>query len=189
MKEQVQAYLQESAQLKQTVAQEQSVVIVSMVQAVVDSYRQGGQVLAMGNGGSAADAQHFVAELVGRFRLERDPWPAMALTPNSSTVTAIANDYGYEQVFVRQVKAFARAGDVIVGISTSGCSANVIEAMKVAKDQGAILLGLTGLPGVPLLELCDHALVVPAKATSLVQEVHMAVLHLICQLVEEQLSA
>lgn len=180
-------YMRRSATVKETVAQESSATIAAMAQAIVKSLRSGGQVLAMGNGGSAADAQHFVAELVGRFRLERAAWPAIALTANSSNVTAIGNDYGYEAIFSRQVEAFCKPQDVVLGLSTSGRSANVIKAMDLAKEKGAVTMALTGLPGLPLADLCDHAVIVPEKATSWVQEVHITILHLLCYLVEEEL--
>ncbi|OED34746.1 hypothetical protein AB834_06070 [PVC group bacterium (ex Bugula neritina AB1)] len=187
MKDLVISYLEKSAALKKDVAENQAEVVSSMIDVITSCYRKKGKVLVMGNGGSASDAQHFAAELVGRFCLEREALPAIALTANTSTMTAIANDYGYEDVFVRQVQAYLEDKDVVLGISTSGSSKNVIKALTFAKDRGVPVLGLTGLPGDPLCSLSDHALRVPSVHTSLVQEVHIAVLHIICKVVEENL--
>ncbi len=144
----------------------------------------GGKVLLAGNGGSAADAQHVAGELVGRFQKERDPLAAVALTTDSSVLTAIANDYGVEAVFERQVRGLGRPGDVFVGISTSGRSLNVIRAAAAARAAGLSVVALTGRQGGPLAELADVALCVPADATPHIQEAHITLLHIICGLVE-----
>ncbi len=149
----------------------------------------GGQVLACGNGGSAADAQHFVAELVGRMCHERRPLPAIALSSDPSIVTCIGNDYGYENLFARQVGAHGRAGDVLIGISTSGRSRNVILAMEEARRRGVKTIALLGAGGDPSFEECDVVLHMPTGDTQRIQELHMAMLHAICALAEEQVVA
>ena len=144
----------------------------------------GGKILFCGNGGSAADAQHFAAELVNRFMMERPPLPAIALTTDTSALTAIGNDYSFDRIFSKQVQALGRPGDVLVGISTSGKSANVNEAMRVALDNGLVTVGLGGGNGGPMLSLCHHALIVPDTRTPLIQETHAAIGHLLCGLVD-----
>jgi D-sedoheptulose 7-phosphate isomerase len=144
---------------------------------------RGGKLLFCGNGGSAADAQHLAAEFVNRFELERPPLPALALTTDSSVLTAIGNDYGYDQIFVKQVQALAAPGDVLVGISTSGNSPNVLAAMRAARDKGCVTVGLAGRNGA-IVPLCDFALLVPHDRTALVQEVHIAIGHLLCKLTD-----
>ena len=147
-----------------------------------ESLRYRGKILACGNGGSAADAEHFVAELVGRFRRERPGLPALALTSCSATLTAIANDYGYMMVFARQVDAYADSGDVLVAISTSATSANVIAAIEVAKRKGCHVIGLTGGSGFDVE--VNVALSVPSRSTARVQEIHKLCLHAICEELE-----
>jgi len=161
--------------------------ILSAAQAINKSFAQGGKVLVCGNGGSAADAQHFVAELVGRFRCSsRAGLPALALTADTAFLTAWANDVGYEYVFSRQVETFASKGDLLLGISTSGRSRNLIEAFQTARSHGLICVALLGGDGGELLGLADVAVVVPASDTQRIQEVQLLVLHLLCELVEEQ---
>jgi D-sedoheptulose 7-phosphate isomerase len=161
--------------------------VVAAAGAIVDAYRGGGKLLVFGNGGSAADAQHIAAEFVGRFLRERDPLPAIALSVNSSAVTAIGNDYGFDQVFARQLRAHARPGDVALAISTSGGSPNVVEALRAARSSGLATIGLTGGDGGAMRELCDHCLVVPATETPRIQEGHLLVFHLLCEIVESTL--
>ena len=148
----------------------------------------GGQVLVFGNGGSAADAQHFVAELVGRFEAghTRRALPALALSSDPSVVTALGNDLGFEQVFARQVEAFGRPGDVAIGITTSGTSANVLTALRVARDRGLRVVALTGRAAGQTMPADVHV-AVPEERTARVQEVHMTLLHILCELVEEGL--
>lgn len=148
----------------------------------------GNKVLAMGNGGSAADAQHFVAELVGRYVRERRALAAIALTTDSSILTAVGNDYGYDAVFQRQVEALARAGDVVVGISTSGQSTNVAAALRAARDRGCVTIALAGRTGGAVAQLADVALVVPVQETARIQEAHITIIHVLCELVEEALA-
>src|SRR3954454_8693019 len=159
----------------------------AVAECIVGSYRTGGKLLLFGNGGSAGDAQHLAAEFVGRFQLERDPLPALALTVNGSAVTAIANDYGYEDVFARQLRALGSPGDVAVGISTSGGSANVVAALRAARSEGMLAIGLTGGDGGPMRSLCDHCLVVPSSDTPRIQEGHILLGHVLCELVETAL--
>ena len=147
----------------------------------------GNKVLVMGNGGSAADAQHLAAELVGRFLLERRALPAIALTTDTSILTAVGNDYGFDQVFNRQVEALATAGDVVIGISTSGHSPNVLLGLQTAKAMGCGTVGLLGRDGGPIAPLVDMNLTVPALETPRIQEVHAIIVHLLCQQVEERL--
>jgi D-sedoheptulose 7-phosphate isomerase len=141
-----------------------------------------------GNGGSAADAQHFAAELIGRFERERRALPSVALTADTSVLTSIGNDYGFADVFRRQVEGLIRGGDVLVGISTSGTSANVLRAVEQARTQGGIVIGLLGRDGGTIAPLCDIALVVPGSNTARIQEMHALVGHLLCDLVEAALA-
>ena len=150
----------------------------------IDSLKQGGKILIFGNGGSAADAQHIAAELVGRYKLERKGLSAIALSTDTSSLTAIANDYGYEHVFDRQIEALANPEDVAVGISTSGNSSNVINALQLAKNIGCKSIGLSGKSGGDMNKLCDVNLVIPAKDTARIQEMHILVGHIICHLIE-----
>jgi D-sedoheptulose 7-phosphate isomerase len=149
--------------------------------------KAGNKVLSAGNGGSAADAQHLEAELVGRFLLDRPGLAAMALTTNPSTVTAIINDYPAETLFSRQVEALGTEGDVFVGFSTSGNSPNVVNALATARDKGLITIGVTGKGGGRMAHLCDVLVAVPSESTPRIQEVHLLVVHLICELVERAL--
>ena len=150
--------------------------------------RAGGKILLCGNGGSAADAQHVAAEFVGRFAKERAAWPAIALTANSSTVTAIGNDYGFEYIFSRQVEALAKKGDVVVGISTSGNSGNVLKALAEGKKRGCTTIGMTGKNGGKLRTLADISISVPSDETPRIQETHILAWHIICELVEKELA-
>jgi D-sedoheptulose 7-phosphate isomerase len=147
---------------------------------------RGGRVLWMGNGGSAADSQHLAAELVGRFERERAALPALALTTDTAVLTSVANDYGFERVFERQVEALGRAGDLIVGLSTSGNSANVLRAMGRAGQRGLYRVGLTGQPGGALKACCELWLGVPSSSTARIQEAHMLIGHILCDLVEQR---
>ncbi|MFN0171042.1 MAG: SIS domain-containing protein [Bryobacteraceae bacterium] len=157
--------------------------------ALVAAYRRGQKALFFGNGGSAADAQHLAAEFVGRYLRERAPLPALALNANSSAVTAIGNDYGYEQVFARQLKALAAPGDVAVGISTSGKSASVIQALMLARKMGLYTIALTGASGGHLNGLADVLIAVPSDETPRIQECHILIGHALCGTVEEAMVA
>jgi len=155
---------------------------------IVEALVTGHLVMVCGNGGSAAEAQHLASELVGRFRREREPWPVLALTADSAVLTALANDYGYETVFERQVAAFGHRGDVLVAISTSGESPNVVSAACQARDRGMSVIALTGREPTRLGLFSDAAIAVPATETALVQEVHSVLVHLISEIVESNLA-
>ena len=180
--------LEESARIKKAIAESKIDEIASMVKLIITAYKIGGKVVLFGNGGSAADAQHLAGELVGQFKLNRQALPAIALTTNTSTLTAVANDYGYEVTFSRQVEALVNEKDVVIGISTGGNSPNVIEAMKMAKMKGAKTIGLTGGNGGKLAEVADLALIVPSDSTPRIQEAHITIGHIVCELVERELS-
>lgn len=154
---------------------------------LIGALRQGGKVMFCGNGGSAADSQHLAAELMGRYLKDRRPLPAVALTVDTSALTAIGNDYGYDEVFARQLRGVGAAGDALVGISTSGNSPNVVKALEAARAAGIRTLGLTGARGGRMVELCDVCIRVPAERTDRIQEMHIAIGHLLCGAVEEAL--
>lgn len=161
----------------------------AIVGAMVDSIRGGGKVLLCGNGGSAAEAEHLAAELIGRFCLERRPLPAVALGSNVAAMTAIANDYDYADVYVRAVSAVGAPGDVVMGLSTSGRSQNVIAALQAAREASMTTVALVGVPGSEMEEIADHAITIPAARTSGIQEGHLLVGHAIFELVERELCA
>jgi len=156
---------------------------------VVECYRAGGKVLVMGNGGSAADAQHFAAELVGRYRRERRALPAIALTTDTSILTAVSNDYSFADVFRRQIEAHAVRGDVVFGLSTSGNSENVCRALDLARQRGAATIAMTGGSGGRMRDLADLALIAPSSETPRIQEAHITMIHIVCDLVEAELAA
>lgn len=162
-------------------------VVVDVAETMSSAIERGDKLLFCGNGGSAADAQHLAGEFVGRFMRERRALPALALAANASTLTAVGNDYGFDQVFSRQVQAFGRPGDVLVAISTSGNSANVNQAAEVAAGKGLIVVGLMGRDGGALRALCTHSVVVPADSTPRIQEMHITLGHILCGLVEKSL--
>jgi D-sedoheptulose 7-phosphate isomerase len=159
----------------------------AVVDSIVSSIRGGGKVLLCGNGGSAADAQHLAAELIGRFCLEREPFPAVALSDNIAAMTAVANDYGYEEVFVRSVRALGNPGDVLIGISTSGRSQNVVGALEAARARGLVTVALVGAVDTPVAAASDHVLRVTGPSTARIQEGQMLVGHAIFELVEREL--
>ncbi len=163
--------------------------ILLLVGKTRETFRQGGKLLIFGNGGSAADAQHLAAELVNRFRREREPLPALALTTDTSILTAVANDYSFDLVFVKQIEALGRPGDIALGISTSGRSPNVVKALKRAREMGLYTVGLTGGQGGDLPEVCDLLLAVPSTETPRIQEGHLLFIHIFAELVEETFSA
>lgn len=173
--------------LVERVRDEQLPAIERMAQILIGCYRRGNKAIFCGNGGSAADAQHLAAELVGRYLLERPALPALALHTDTSAITAIANDYAYDQIFARQAEAHLQPGDVLVAISTSGTSPNVLRAAEVARRKGCAVLGLLGRDGGTLLPLCEAALVVPAQQSFAIQEVYMLVGHWLCDAVEQAL--
>ena len=152
--------------------------------AIKAALANGKKVLFCGNGGSAADSQHLAAEFVGRFQKERQGLPAIALTVDTSILTAVGNDYGFDKVFVRQVEALGNEGDVLVGISTSGTSPNVLSAVELAKAKGMYCVGMTAANGAKLAEICDECIAVPAKVTARAQEMHILIGHILCELVD-----
>jgi D-sedoheptulose 7-phosphate isomerase len=162
--------------------------IVNVAEHIITALQQGYKVMTCGNGGSAADAQHFAAELVGRYRRQRPSWAAIALTVDSSVLTSLSNDYGFEQIFARQVQALGRPGDILVAISTSGSSKNVLAAVEMASALGIRTVGLTGEGKSRLGEMVDHHLPIPSSNTAFIQQAHIAVLHVFCELVEERLA-
>jgi D-sedoheptulose 7-phosphate isomerase len=162
--------------------------VATAVDVICASLASGGQLLVAGNGGSAADAQHIAAELTGRFQRERQPLRAMALHGNTSALTAIGNDYGYEHVFARELSAHARAGDVLLAISTSGNSANILRAIEAARRNKVGVIGLTGESGGKMRSACDLCLCVPSKSTARIQEMHITIGHAICELLEDRLA-
>jgi len=161
--------------------------IDTVTQRAVETLRAGRTILLAGNGGSAADAQHIAAELVGRFAYDRPGLPAIALSTDTSALTAIANDHGFERVFARQVEALGRKGDLFIGISTSGRSPNVIAALQAARAKGLITVGLTGQHPGPMGPLCDHILAIPSPDTPRIQEAQILVGHILCGLIEQLL--
>jgi D-sedoheptulose 7-phosphate isomerase len=186
----VAAHFAESANLKLTAAAVLGEPVAKAGAMMAASLKSGGKALACGNGGSAADAQHFAAELINRFERERAPLAGIALTTDTSTLTSIANDYAYQQVFSKQVRALARRGDVLLAISTSGNSGNVIEAIAVAHEMGVRVVALTGNGGGkmgPLMSADDVHICVPHKTTARIQEVHLLVLHCLCDIIDHQI--
>jgi len=161
--------------------------IETVTALVTKAFACGNKVLFCGNGGSAADAQHLAAEFSGRFYIDRDPLPSEALHCNSSYITAVANDYGYDIVYSRMVKAMGKPGDVLIALSTSGNSVNIINAIEQAKQIGMISVGLTGTTGGKMRDICDHLINVPSTDTPRIQESHILIGHIICQLVEQDL--
>ena len=161
--------------------------VVGAAAAIAAALKQGRAILTFGNGGSAADAQHFAAELVGRYERDRQAWPAIALTTDTSALTAVGNDYGFERVFARQIEALGREGDIAMGISTSGNSPNVLRGLEAARARGLVTIALTGRGG-EAGKIVTHHIAVEEARTSRVQEVHATVLHVICELVEQELN-
>jgi D-sedoheptulose 7-phosphate isomerase len=181
------AELLEGSEVLRQTAYALSAEIVNVAEHIITTLHTGGKVMVCGNGGSAADAQHFAAELVGRFRRERQGWAAIALTVDSSVMTSLSNDYGFEQVFARQVQALGQPEDILVTISTSGNSINVLAAVEAAIGLGVRTVGLTGAGGGALAEMVDHHLAIPSSNTAYIQQGHIAVLLMFCELVEERL--
>ena len=182
----VAAFLRRSAQVLQQAADDAELrAMIGKIAGVVERCLAGGnKLLLAGNGGSASDAQHIAAELLSRFQTDRDPLPALALTTDSAVLTAIGNDYGYEEVFARQLRGLARPGDVFLALSTSGRSPNVLAALRAAREIGVTTIGFTGSHDSPLRALCDICLAAPSQETALIQQVHIVAAHAICGLVE-----
>ena len=153
--------------------------------AIITALRSGNKLLIIGNGGSAADAQHIAAEIVGRYKQDRPGWAAIALTTDTSALTSIANDYGFEQVFARQIEGLGLRGDVLLALSTSGRSLNILAALRSARKRGLVTIGFTGSKGEALGALCDHLLVAPSDDTPVIQQIHLAIAHGICDKIEQ----
>lgn len=190
--ERVAGHFEASIQTKQDAKNLLTPRIIDAANAMVKSIKSGGKILSCGNGGSAGDAQHFSSELLNRFEMERPGLPAMALTTDSSTLTSIANDYDYNQIFSKQVRALGKGNDVLLAISTSGNSANVNKAIEVAKEIGMIVVALSGKDGGSMAELLqenDIELRVPSSVTARIQETHLVCIHCLCDLIDQQLFA
>ena len=178
----------ESIKVKQETLKNNSLQIVASAEAIIGAFKNKHKVFFCGNGGSAADSQHIAAEFVGRFQKERSAWPAIALTTDTSALTALGNDYSFDIVFSRQLQALGEQGDVLVAISTSGNSKNVLEAVKQAKMMGIKTIGVTGGSGGGLASLCDIAIIAASSKTARIQESHLCIFHSICELVENSLT-
>lgn len=188
----IQSSLRQSAEVLNRLAESTATIesLASVAQACVRSLQSGGKILLAGNGGSAADCQHIAGELVARFNFDRPGLSAVALTVDSSVLTAIGNDYGYERVFARQVEALGASGDVLFAYSTSGGSANILAAISAARQKGLIVVGITGAKPSPMLDgRCHHVLQTPATHTPQIQEGHLVMGHLLCQLIEDTMFA
>jgi D-sedoheptulose 7-phosphate isomerase len=159
----------------------------AIASAMIAALRAGNKILLIGNGGSAADAQHIAAEIIGRYKQDRPAYAALALTTDTSALTAIANDYGFEQVFARQIEGLGQRGDVLLAISTSGRSANIVAALRTARERGLVTIGFTGSKGQSLGALCDHLLVSPSDDTPVIQQIHLTVAHGICDQIEQSM--
>ena len=187
-REEVLKELAESTEVKRAVAEQLADTILKAAQMIIDAYKAGKKVLLIGNGGSAADAQHLATELVGRFMVERKALPAIALTTDTSALTAISNDYGYEQVFRRQIEALAETGDVLIAMTTSGASPNILAAIKTAQAVGMQVIVMTGEKGIStIMEKAGLVLAVPSSRSPRIQEAHITIGHIICYLVEKEL--
>lgn len=181
----IKEFLYESAEVKQAVADTLADKILEAINLVRTCYSNGGKMMLMGNGGSAGDAQHIAAEFIGRYKKERRPVAAIALTVDSSILTCVGNDYGYDAVFSRQVEALAKKEDVVIAISTSGNSENVIQGVEKAREIGAKTIGLLGNQGGKLKDKVDLAIVVPSSNTARIQEAHITIGHVICEILDE----
>jgi len=184
----VRARLEESLALHRILL-ELSELVARVADVLVEACLRGKKILFFGNGGSAADAQHLAAELGGRYYRDRRPLPALALHTNTSLLTALANDYSYEEVFSRQIEAWGEPGDVALALSTSGNSPNVIRALETAREKGLITVGLAGEGGGKMRELCDYCLCIPSRDTPRIQEAHILIGHILCEIVEQYLPA
>lgn len=177
----------ESARIKQQFAREHTDRIVQVAQLIATAFRDGHKLLLFGNGGSATDAAHIAAEFVGRYKRERVPLPAISLATDIAAITCISNDYGFDELFARQVRAHGKKGDIAIAISTSGNSANVLKGVTAARECGLTTIGWTGGTGGQLAALVDHPFIVPSPVTARIQESHITLGHVLCELAEEQL--
>ena len=188
MEARIQKIFQESIDVKKACLDKNLSFLIDAVNAITKCLKNGNKILLCGNGGSAADSQHIAAEFIGRFQKERRALPAMALTTDTSALTALGNDYTFDIVFSRQLEALGNKGDVLIGISTSGNSKNVLEAIKKAKELGVVTIAVTGNDGGKIAAAADIKLIVPSKITARIQEAHLVMFHAMCELVEEQFS-
>ncbi len=188
MRESIARNIQQSIEVKQQVLQDFVPAIEQAAQKVADCLKTGNKIIFFGNGGSASDSQHLAAEFVGRYEKERRALPAISFTTDTSILTAVGNDYGYEKVFERQVEALGRKGDVLFAITTSGNSKNVLLAVKKAKELGLYVIGFTGGTGGELKNMADLPIVIPTKKTSRIQECHIMIGHIICECVDELIA-
>ncbi len=189
MERYIRAQIADSAATKNAILENQELidVIVNVAKACVDVYRNGKKTILAGNGGSAADAQHIAAELVGRYGFDRPSIPSLALTTDTSNLTAIGNDYGYDKVFSRQLEGMAQEGDLFIGISTSGNSQNIINAFESARHRGVTTVALVGRDGGKMGAMADYAIIVPSNATPRIQESHILIGHILCDIIEKEL--
>jgi len=187
MKGQAIKAFEESAAVKQQFVRDHAGRIEHVVKLIATAFREGRKVLLFGNGGSATDAAHLAAEFVGRYHRDRAPLPAIALATDIAAITCIANDYGYDELFARQVRAHGQKGDIAIAISTSGNSANVLKGVEAARTIGMTTIAWTGGSGGKLAAMVDHPFVVPSKVTARIQETHITLGHVLCELIEEQL--
>jgi D-sedoheptulose 7-phosphate isomerase len=185
MRQKILRAFEDSISVKKEFIKDNIDTIIEVSGLIADALNNGGKLILFGNGGSSTDASHIAAEFVGRFKMERPALPAIALNTNMAVVTAIANDYGFSDIFVRQLKAHAQEGDVVIGISTSGNSANVIKAMEAARSRGLRTIAFTGAKGGKLSSKADHIFAVPSTDTPRIQETHITLGHVLCQMVEE----
>jgi D-sedoheptulose 7-phosphate isomerase len=185
----IESQIEKSYKTKKAILEDDSLlsVIREVSSKTVEAYRRGNKTLIAGNGGSAADAQHIAGEFVSRFYFDRPGLPSMALTTDTSILTAIGNDYGYERLFARQIEANAKEGDIFIAISTSGNSPNILEALEVCKDRNILSVGLTGESGGRMKDICDYCICVPSSETPRIQESHILIGHIICAVVEEEI--
>ena len=183
----VKDFLYSSADLKKLVADTLSGEILEAANRIKACLQKGGKLILMGNGGSAGDAQHIAAELIGRFKKERKAMPAIALTVDTSSITALGNDYGFDMIFERQLEALAHKNDAVIGISTSGNSENVVRALKKANELGAETIGLLGNNGGKIKDIANLSIIIPSNDTARIQEVHITIGHIICELIEEDM--
>jgi D-sedoheptulose 7-phosphate isomerase len=188
-KDPIAAHLAFSREALERASQDASLLATArkIADTIAASLRGGNKLLLAGNGGSAADAQHIAAEIVGRYKKDRPAYAALALTTDTSALTAIGNDYGFEQVFSRQVEGLGKRGDVLLALSTSGRSPNILAALKTARQHGLVTVGFTGAKGTALAASCDHLLVAPSEDTAVIQQIHMAFAHGICEVIEQTL--
>jgi D-sedoheptulose 7-phosphate isomerase len=187
MEEVIHKRFEETEKVKKQFLQENHPQLIVIIKLIADALENGSKLLLFGNGGSAAEAQHLAAEFVNRFLMNRPPLPAIALNTDSSILTSIGNDYSFSEVFSKQIVALGKEGDIAIGISTSGNSANVIRAIEVAKEMGIETIALTGNDGGDLAKVANYSLIVPSSSTPCIQEVHMAVGHILCEMVEAQI--